>query len=138
MFKEKRIAGSLTSVMAKHRLVIHPDVIDYDVKSIQRYPVGERQSYSLLHQMSKLVEERGALKHDDRLDALAGAISVYVDRAMQDDKEVTERKDTKANIEFLEKAMYNQWSTKFNDDKLLEGGSLGNMSDRFKTKRRRR
>ena len=36
-------------------------------------------SYSLFYQMTRLTRERGALKHDDRLDALAIVVKYWTD-----------------------------------------------------------
>ena len=35
--------------------------------------------YSLFYQMTRLSRERGALAHDDRLDAVEGAVSYFLD-----------------------------------------------------------
>ena len=43
-------------------------------------------SKSLVYQMTRLTRERGCLRHDDRLDALAMACSHWVDRISQDEQ----------------------------------------------------
>ncbi len=35
--------------------------------------------YSLIYQMTRLSRDKGALAHDDRLDALEGAVAYYLD-----------------------------------------------------------
>ena len=72
MSKEKRICDTLVPIINGHRLVISDEVIDYDLTSVLRYGYEKQKSYSLLHQISRLTREKGALKHDDRVDCLAG------------------------------------------------------------------
>lgn len=126
MFKEKRIAGQLRAAFANHRVIIHPDVLEYDQQSIQKYPVNIRESYSLIHQIGKLVEERGALLHDDRLDALAGAIGVDVDQLEIDKRKRMEQKQTDDNLAF-----WKEWGIDIGGD----SGDLGNVKDRFRSYR---
>jgi hypothetical protein len=40
--------------------------------------------YSLLYQLTHVTRDRGSLKHDDRLDALAGAVATYQRSMAQD------------------------------------------------------
>ena len=48
----------------------------------------------LFYQMSRLTQERGALAHDDRLDALSMAVQYWTDQmAVDADKKIVERKD---------------------------------------------
>jgi Holliday junction resolvasome RuvABC endonuclease subunit len=44
----------------------------------------------LFYQMTRILRQRQALKHDDRLDALAIAISYFVDKVNQDVKDAEE------------------------------------------------
>jgi hypothetical protein len=69
--KEMRIIDTLEPVMNQHRLIIGPDVIREDAKS--------ELNYQLMYQMSRITRERGALAHDDRLEALAMAVGYWVD-----------------------------------------------------------
>ena len=82
--KEKRIIDTLEPVMAGHRLVVDPEVIKDDYKTIQKYPHESQLKYSLFYQMSRLTRERGAITHDDRLDALSIAIAYWVEHMAQD------------------------------------------------------
>lgn len=68
--KEARIIDTLEPVMAQHRLVLNEDIAKKDVRS-------EEPTYSLLYQLTHITRDRGSLKHDDRLDALAGAVAHY-------------------------------------------------------------
>ena len=82
--KEKRIIDTLEPVMAGHRLVIDPDVVKNDYETVQKYPHETRLQYSLFYQMSRLTRERGAITHDDRLDALSIAVNYWVESMAQD------------------------------------------------------
>ena len=84
--KELRIIDTLEPLMNQHRLVVDRKVIEKDLKAGQGYDIGvnERPSYQLIHQMTRLTRERESLKHDDRLEALAGACNYYVAQAGAD------------------------------------------------------
>ena len=71
---------TLESIMARHRLIISPEVLFYEITSTDKYPSNERTFYQLLHQMSKVTYQKGCLVHDDRLDGLAGAVRMWIDR----------------------------------------------------------
>lgn len=83
--KEKRIIDTLEPVMNRHRLVIDPKVIRRDYESAQIYPPDSRHQYMLFWQLSRITKERGALRHDDRLDALAIAVAYWVEQMSQDE-----------------------------------------------------
>ena len=68
--KEDRIIDALEPVMNQHRLVVDKDVIDWDYKSNKDEAPEKRLLYMLFYQMSRMCREKGAVKHDDRLDAL--------------------------------------------------------------------
>ena len=76
--KEQRIADTLEPVMSQHRLVMCQTIINRDYESAQE------ASYSLFWQMTRLTRDRGALPHDDRLDALAMAVAYWADQMAQD------------------------------------------------------
>ena len=85
--KEKRMADTLEPVMNSHKLVVDPEVITKDYKSIQRYDSDVRMSKSLVYQMSRLTREKGCLRHDDRLDALAMAVAYWTDSMARDEQQ---------------------------------------------------
>ncbi len=91
--KEKRIIDTLEPVMNQHRLIIDPKVIRQDFESCGDYPAEQRQNYMLFYQLSRITRERGALRHDDRLEALAMAVAYWTKALAQDDeKKIKERK----------------------------------------------
>jgi hypothetical protein len=81
--KEKRIIDTLEPLMNRHRLIIDPRVIVDDLKGL-----GDtlEVKMSLFYQLTHITKDRGALKHDDRLDALAMAVAYWVDSMSRDEK----------------------------------------------------
>lgn len=77
--KEDRIIDALEPVLNQHRLVIDRRVIDWDFKSNPDFPPEKRLLYMLFYQMSRMCREKGAIRHDDRLDCLAQAVSYFQD-----------------------------------------------------------
>ena len=68
--KEKRIVGALEPVMKQHRLVIDREVLKLDLAVADRIKSG-------VFQMTHMTAQRGALKHDDRIDVLALAVDYW-------------------------------------------------------------
>ncbi len=91
--KEKRIIDTLEPVMNRHRLIVDPKVIRRDYETAQSYPPERRHQYMLFWQLTRLTKERGALNHDDRLDALAIAAAYWTQQMSQDeDRQAASRK----------------------------------------------
>lgn len=81
--KELRIADTLEPLFAKHRMVLDKTVVEEDYRTIQKYDQEKRNAKSLIYQMSRLTRERGCLRHDDRLDALAMAVAYWAEANAQ-------------------------------------------------------
>lgn len=81
--KELRIIDTLEPIMGRHSLVLNEEILEKDYKHCERYPLEQRKMYSLFFQMEKITREKGALRHDDRLDALAGACKYFHESLMQ-------------------------------------------------------
>jgi len=77
--KEDRIIDSLEPVLNQHRLICDKSVIDWDYNSNKDEAPELRLMYMLFYQMSRMCKEKGAVKHDDRLDCLAQGIKYYTD-----------------------------------------------------------
>ncbi len=77
--KEDRIIDALEPVLNQHRLVLNKSVVDWDYKSNPDAAPEERLQYMLFYQMSRMCREKGAVKHDDRLDCLAQGVKYYTD-----------------------------------------------------------
>jgi hypothetical protein len=77
--KEDRIIDSLEPVMNQHRLVIDKKVIEWDYASNKEESPEKRLMYMLFYQMGRMCREKGAIKHDDRLDCLAQGVKYFTD-----------------------------------------------------------
>ena len=77
--KEDRIIDSLEPVLNQHRLIVDRGVIDWDYKSNRESAPEERLLYMLFYQMSRMCRQKGAVKHDDRLDCLAQGVKYFTD-----------------------------------------------------------
>ncbi len=77
--KEDRIIDSLEPVLNQHRLICNRSVIDWDYNSNKNAAPEERLLYMLFYQMSRMCKEKGAVKHDDRLDCLAQGVKYFTD-----------------------------------------------------------
>ena len=92
--KEMRIIDTLEPIMNQHRLIVSPDVIEKDYRSTEEYPNEQQNRYRLFWQMTRVTRDRGAILKDDRLDALAMAVSYWTDfmsrnteKAMEDHRQ---------------------------------------------------
>lgn len=92
--KERRIIDTLEPVMMQHRLVIAPSVIESDLDECET-----DLNYSCFHQMSRLTQDRGSLRHDDRLDAVAMAVAYWAEQMDADSNRI----ETERQAEELEK-----------------------------------
>ncbi len=77
--KEERIIDALEPVLNQHRLVVDRAVIDWDYNSNKDDAPEKRLLYMLFYQMSRMCREKGAVRHDDRLDALAQGVKYFTD-----------------------------------------------------------
>ena len=77
--KEDRIIDALEPVLNQHRLVINRSVIDWDYKSNPDEAPEKRLMYMLFYQMSRMCREKGAVRHDDRIDCLAQGVKYFTD-----------------------------------------------------------
>ena len=92
--KEDRIIDSLEPVFNQHRLVVDPKVIQWDYNSNADAASESRFQYMLGYQLSRMCRERGAVKHDDRIDALAQGVKWFTDAlALSATREVARRKN---------------------------------------------
>ena len=75
--KELRIIDTLEPVLGRGALIVNESVIKNEYKSIAHHPAARAHTFSLFHQLTKITKDRDSLIHDDRLDALAGAVKYY-------------------------------------------------------------
>jgi len=77
--KEDRIIDALEPVLNQHRLVVDRGVIEWDYSSNKDSAPESRLLYMLFYQMSRMCRQKGAVKHDDRLDCLAQGVKYFTD-----------------------------------------------------------
>jgi hypothetical protein len=98
--KERRIINALEPVMNQHRLIVGRSVIEKDVKGREDEAIERQLAYQLFHQLTHITTDRNCLQHDDRLDALAGAIQYWNESlAIDEDLAIRERKDELWDLE---------------------------------------
>jgi hypothetical protein len=85
--KEARICDTLEPVLTQHRLVLDTSIAEDEV---------------FMKQMTRITRERGALTHDDRIDALAGAVASLQSVMAQDVQQQAAAMKERELIEFLE------------------------------------
>ncbi len=104
--KEKRIIDTLEPVLNQHRLVLDYKLVKEDKASTSVYPSNDADRYMGLWQLKHITRDRNALSHDDRLDALAGAVAVWSEQMSRDSvqavKDHREEKLIKELEEFAE------------------------------------
>ena len=103
--KERRIIDTLEPVMARHKLVIDPQVIEEDYRSAQAYEADNRFTKTLIYQLTRVTYDRGVLKHDDRLDALSIAVAYWSEQMAQDEHEGIEARREEALEKELQRFM---------------------------------
>lgn len=120
--KEMRIIDTLEPIMNQHRLVVCPSVIEKDYRSTESYTAENQQAYRLMYQLTRITRDRGALKHDDRLDAVAGAVAHWT--------EYMNRDAEKAHLEHRE-ALVDAELEKFMSQVIGGSNRFGGGGDRF-------
>jgi hypothetical protein len=105
--KERRIIDTLEPVMNRHKLIFDRMVVEDDYRTAQAYEADNKFTKCLVYQLTRLCHEKGALRHDDRLDALAIAVNYWIERIGQDaDRGIAGEKERLLDIE-LRKFMDN-------------------------------
>jgi hypothetical protein len=75
-------------VIGSGRLVVDEGLIQKDWDACKSYPLEKRASYSLFYQLSRITRDKDSLRHDDRIDALAGSVRHWVAALAQDSMKV--------------------------------------------------
>ena len=83
--KELRIIDTLEPVMSSHRLIVDQKIISTD------YDSAKDPTNSLFYQMTRITRDRAALRHDDRLDALAMAVAYWVEHMARDNNKAVDQ-----------------------------------------------
>lgn len=92
--KELRIIDIMEPLIGSSKFIVDESIILSDWESTVQYPAEIRSSYSFLYQLQKITRDRGALLHDDRLDAVAGACRPWADQlAIDAEKQIAKIKN---------------------------------------------
>lgn len=75
--KEQRIIDTIEPVINQHRLVVDKGLFQRDFDSVEDYPIETAEQYRLFYQFTRITRDRGSIRKDDRLDALALAIHYW-------------------------------------------------------------
>jgi hypothetical protein len=97
--KEMRMIDTLEPVMMQHRLIVDEKLIKED------YDSAPEPSYSLFYQMTRLTRDRGAIIHDDRLDALSMAVAYWTEQMDADSESLASMQKTEAFNREIERFM---------------------------------
>lgn len=88
--KERRIIDVMEPVLNQHRLIVSESVIRDDVGGVDEEGATQRNPQkTLMWQLTRITKDKGALRHDDRLDALAMAVAYWVEAMNRDVDEAT-------------------------------------------------
>lgn len=72
--KELRIIETLEPVIGRGSLIVGSDLVRKDEEQLAHYGVAQKPTYSGFLQLINITRDRDSLIHDDRLDALEGAV----------------------------------------------------------------
>jgi len=90
--KEARIINVLEPLLNQHRLIFDREMLKNDV-TYQDETDNNYIHRKLVHQLTRITRDRGALKHDDRIDPLAMACQYWVDQiAVSVDEQIMEHR----------------------------------------------
>ena len=89
--KEKRIIDTIEPALTDHRLIINAQVLrdDYAVE-YEDVEERDRRFYRLTYQLTRMVKIKGAVRHDDRADGVAGALRHFIETILRQLKEKSE------------------------------------------------
>jgi hypothetical protein len=119
--KELRILDTLEPVVQQHRLAVDPKVFEQDNYRAGTLPELQARWYTLAYQMTRITRERGALAHDDRVDALAGAVGLWVESMAKNVDVEKLRSDARVEVRELERWVADVF------DKKPDGGSRNGL-----------
>jgi hypothetical protein len=98
--KEERILQTLWPLLEKHRIILNRPVVISDYLNGQK---PGNSSYMAIYQLSRMTEEKGVLKHDDRVDVLSLGASYYQSMMSLEADEAIHRDYTKEMRELSRK-----------------------------------
>lgn len=93
--KEHRICDILEPVIGSHRLVVLEDVIRKDFQP-------NSKDSQLFYQLTRMSRQKGALKFDDRIDALAMAVGWFTQRMAQEVQDMEAQHKRERQLKHIE------------------------------------
>jgi hypothetical protein len=97
--KETRLINTLEPVIGRGSLIVTEDCVREDFATTEPYGAQNRLGYSLFYQIAKLSKMRNALVHDDRVDAVEGAVRHFNEELALDQKKKLVALEAKAHAE---------------------------------------
>lgn len=82
--KEARIIDTMEPVMNQHKLVVDKKLIEGDFKGT------DKPEYQLFYQLTRMTKEKGAISHDDRLEALYMGVKYWTEQMGVDQERADE------------------------------------------------
>jgi len=111
--KELRIIDTLEPLLNQHRLIVSPQLIRADFDTNDPH-------YQLFYQLTRITKDRGCLRNDDRLDALAIGVAYWIEQlAVDSTRQVEDFKDRKLQAE-LDRFMEHAVGRKTNRDNWIK------------------
>lgn len=100
--------------MQRHRVIVHQRVFESDRKYAKQHSIEARTGFSLWFQLANITTDRNSLPHDDRLEAVAGAVREFKHVLDQDAHKAAEKRQEAMQSEFLRDPMgYGNTSSKY-------------------------
>jgi hypothetical protein len=103
--KELRICDTLEPVLNQHKLVIDTKLIEQDFLTRPDVGTEKRHEYMLFHQLTRMQRMRDAVKHDDRVEALQGAVTYWVEVMGKNEQNLEQEHRDRMLTEELKKFM---------------------------------
>lgn len=116
--KEQRICDNLEPIFGAHKIVIRAESIREDYQTARDTDGKHDIRYSAFYQMSRMSRERGAVAHDDRLDAFALGVE-YLRLGMDID---SLKNESELTAEFLESHVEDAFRGADSYREMLTGG----------------
>lgn len=103
--KEKRIIDSLVSATQRHKVVLHKQVFLSDELCGKQHSLEKRRMFSVFYQFANITTDRNSLNHDDRLEALAGAVRHWKAVLVEDEGKAAQARSDADAAEFRNNPM---------------------------------
>lgn len=116
--KEQRICDNLEPIFGAHKIIIRAEAVREDYQTARDTDGKYDVRYSAFYQMSRMSRERGAVAHDDRLDAFALGVE-YLRSGMDID---SLKNESEITAEFLESHVEDAFRGAESYREMLTGG----------------